>query len=288
MSYAAVAGRCGFSVDFPRVIGDFAPPPRECDDGVFRSSIIDESKKTKPAVDDLAEAEWVDQEIGRELAKPVPKWAIHRRVYNWVLQLAEKPHAMAALFILAYFESFFLPIPVEALLFPLVLGHRKKWWKFALIAGTASILGGSTGYLIGFAVKEPVRSFYVSLPWGNEKAWLAFGELYAKYGFGAVFVAGWTPIPYNVCSVSSGIFDINYAIFILASLVSRYPRFLLLSLLLWRFGHKIKPFIDRWFNWICIISVALIIGFIWLLPHLAGDHKDGKPPSTRPAATSRP
>ncbi len=255
---------------------------------VFRSSIIDESKKTKPAVDDLAEAEWVDQEIGRELAKPVPKWAIHRRVYNWVLQLAEKPHAMAALFILAYFESFFLPIPVEALLFPLVLGHRKKWWKFALIAGTASILGGSTGYLIGFAVKEPVRSFYVSLPWGNEKAWLAFGELYAKYGFGAVFVAGWTPIPYNVCSVSSGIFDINYAIFILASLVSRYPRFLLLSLLLWRFGHKIKPFIDRWFNWICIISVALIIGFIWLLPHLAGDHKDGKPPSTRPAATSRP
>jgi membrane protein YqaA with SNARE-associated domain len=247
-----------------------------------RSATIDEVKDKTPRIDDTKEAAWVEHEIEAELAKPVPKWAIHKRVYHGMLKLAERPHAMVALAVLAYLESFFLPIPIETLLFPLVLGHRKNFWKFALVAGTASILGGSTGYLAGYAIKEPVRSFYLALPWGNAGAWDTFGGYYAQWGFGAVFVAGLTPVPYNVCAVSSGIFDINYGVFLFASLVSRYPRFFLLSLLLWRFGHHVKPFIDRWFNWICVIGVAVILAFMWLLPMLA-DHKTAPQPDSRPA-----
>jgi membrane protein YqaA with SNARE-associated domain len=283
-------GRGGFSVDFHAPMGEPSAPLCW---GVFagkRSAAIDEVKDNAPLPDDTKEAVWVERQIEKELAKPVPKWAIHRRVYHWVLRLAERPHAMVALFVLAYFEAFFLPVPVEALLFPLVLGHRKNWWKFALVAGTASILGGSTGYLVGYAIKEPVRNLCLALPWSNPEAWDRFRAWYDQYGFAAVFVAGWTPIPYNVCAVSSGILDINYGIFLCASLVSRYPRFFVLALLLWRFGHKIKPFIDRWFNWICIISVALIVGFIWLLPHLAGGQKSHSQPESRPAtqAVSQP
>jgi membrane protein YqaA with SNARE-associated domain len=194
---------------------------------------------------------------------------IIRKLYDWVLHWAETPYGPLALFLLAFAESSFFPVPPDLLLIALCLGAIKKSWRFAFYTASASILGGMLGYLIGFGLWESVNPFFFRYipgftPEVFEKVMANFNE----FGFWYVFTAGFTPIPYKVFTIASGVFKLNFPLFVLASALSRSMRFFLVAGLFRKFGPGIKVFIDKYFNWLAILFVILLFGGFMLVKYI--------------------
>jgi len=193
----------------------------------------------------------------------VVKKANHiRRLYDWTIQWAERPHSTWALFILAFCESSFFPIPPDVLLIALAVALPSKSFKYALICSAGSIIGGCFGYFIGYQffeyVGRPIISFY-----NITELFDAVSTQYKNNAFAAIAVAGFTPIPYKVFTISAGVCKVNIFTLILASALSRSARFFMVAGLFYLFGPKIKTFIEKYFNILSIIFVILLIsGFV--------------------------
>jgi len=191
-----------------------------------------------------------------------------RKLYDWVLHWAETPYGSAALFLLAFAESSFFPIPPDALLIALVLGSSKKAFRFASICLAGSVSGAILGYAIGHYLwwtpsnefTNIALFFFNNVPGFTETAFFDIQKLYNEYDFWIIFTAGFTPLPYKVITISSGAFNINVVMFLVASIISRGARFFLVSYLIWKFGPSIKAFIDKYFNWVAIAFTVLLIG----------------------------
>lgn len=191
-----------------------------------------------------------------------------RRLYDWVLHWAETPYGATALFTLSFVEASFFPIPPDPLLIALVLGSQEKALRFAAYCTTGSVLGALFGYALGYFVwwDDPgvfsgvAMFFFKHVPGFSVELFQYIQGLFEKWNFWIIFTAGFTPIPYKVFTVSGGAFAVNLPMFIIASMVSRGARFLLVALLIWKFGVPIKGFIDRYFNWLAILFTALLIG----------------------------
>jgi len=188
-----------------------------------------------------------------------------RRLYDWVLQWAETPYGPAALFILAFLESSLFPVPPDVLLIALVLGSQTKAFRFALNCSMGSVLGGLVGYGIGYLLwRSGVDQFFFAyVPGFTPEVFRTVVAQYDEWGFWIIFTAGFTPIPYKVFTISSGVVEMNILMFTLASFVGRSARFFLVAWLLWKFGAPIKTFIDRYFNWLSIgFTILLVGGFV--------------------------
>jgi membrane protein YqaA with SNARE-associated domain len=197
-----------------------------------------------------------------------------RSLYDWVLGWADKPSAQFALFILAFTESSFFPVPPDILLIPLVLGFRKKWFRLALIVTIGSTLGGMFGYFIGHVLwwkgsfpnySNLAQFFFNNIPGFSETVFESMKVKYDLYGFWIVFTAGFTPIPYKIFTISSGAFDLNFITFMIASVISRGARFFLVAFLIHKFGEPIKKFIDKYFNWLALLATVLLVGCFLLI-----------------------
>jgi membrane protein YqaA with SNARE-associated domain len=185
-----------------------------------------------------------------------------RRLYDWVLHWADTPYGTWALFLLAFCESSFFPIPPDILLIALAVAVPAKALRYALVCSVGSVLGGALGYLIGWqfmaAIGERIVAFY-----GLEGKVRLIEEVYQRYDAWAVGIAGFTPIPYKVFTIAAGMFKVNFWVFMIASLVSRSARFFLLGGLIYAFGPRIQRFIDRYFNTLAVVfCVLLVLGFI--------------------------
>jgi len=199
-----------------------------------------------------------------------------RKLYDWVLSWAETPYGAIALFVLAFAESSFFPIPPDALLIALVLGARKKAFKFALICTVGSISGAVFGYLIGHYLwwthnnefSSLATFFFSTFPGFSNEMFFRIQGLYNQYNFWIVFTAGFTPLPYKVFTVSAGAFNVNFPLFIIASIIGRGARFFLVATLIWKFGPPIKNFIDKYFNLLAIIFTILLIGGFVLINYM--------------------
>jgi len=187
-----------------------------------------------------------------------------KKLYDWVLHWAETPYGVPALFILAFAESSFFPIPPDVLLITLAIAIPKKSFKYAALCTVGSVLGGMVGYLIGMklmdAIGMPIITFY-----GAMDEYERIQSLYRQYDAWAVSMAGFTPIPYKVFTIAAGAFKINFPVFVLASIAGRAGRFFLVAGFIYKFGPPIKDFIDKYFNLLTIIFFALLVlGFIVL------------------------
>lgn len=213
-----------------------------------------------------------------------PKPGIIKRLYEWVLHWAETPYAIPALFILAVAESSFFPIPPDALLIVLCLGMVQKSFKYAAYCAVGSVLGGVLGYHIGYFAYDFIGIKIIAFYGLEEKmVWLA--GRYSEVGAWALAVAGFTPVPYKVFTIATGIFDavangtatsevmaqiqltglkaMGLGKFVLISAISRSARFFLVAALIYFFGDQIKTFIDKYFNLLSIIfMVLLVLGFV--------------------------
>ena len=193
-----------------------------------------------------------------------------RALYDWVLGLAAHPSATWALFVIAFAESSFFPIPPDVLLLAMAVAIPTRAFRYAAICTAGSVLGGMFGYLIGFQffdrVGEPIVRFYAV-----EDQYLRLQELYQRYDALAVAVAGLTPIPYKVATITAGFFEVDFTRFVLASAVSRAARFFLIAGLIRAFGPRIRTFMDKYFEVLSVIFLVLLVGGFIVLRWLAGD-----------------
>jgi membrane protein YqaA with SNARE-associated domain len=182
-----------------------------------------------------------------------------RRLYDWTMRLAGHRHANWTLALVSFAESSFFPVPPDALLIPMVLANRAKAWWIATICTLASVLGGLAGYMIGYFLWETIGRGIVEL-YGYASQFEQFKNLYEEWGFWIVAGAGFTPFPYKVITIASGVAELSLAVFMIASVVSRGARFFLIAALLWRFGPPMRDFIERNLAWLATAFFALLLG----------------------------
>ncbi|RCK76661.1 MAG: lipoprotein B [Ignavibacteriae bacterium] len=194
---------------------------------------------------------------------------ILHRMKVWVENFASKPYSLHALFWIAFIEASFFPIPPDVLLIALAVEAPKRSFKFALICTLGSVTGAYLGYLIGYSffeiIGKPILNFY-----GILEKFEAVLSLYQQNGFWALFVAGFTPIPYKVFTIAAGFNQtIDLWTLTIGSFIGRASRFFLVGGLLYIFGPQIKSFIDKYFDKLSIAFVVLLVlGFIaikWII-----------------------
>ena len=192
-------------------------------------------------------------------------------LYKKCLDLAAHKSSKYYLAIVSFVESSFFPIPPDVMIIPMVISKKNDFIKIFLITTIFSVLGGMLGYLIGaffFDFGSQIMSFY-----GYENKLSNIKEnLVNSDGFyawlGILFLAGFTPLPYKVFTIASGLINFNFFIFIFISLVSRGLRFFIVSYLSYKFGNLFTEFMEKhgskWFTMIGLLIV--IIGlFIYLI-----------------------
>lgn len=182
-----------------------------------------------------------------------------RRLYDWTMDLATRPYALWALALIAFAESSFFPIPPDILLAPMVLAAPHKAWKYALVCTVASVLGGVAGYGIGYflfdSYGQPILDFY-----GMMDKFDTFKGSYNEWGAWIVAGAGMTPFPYKVITITSGVTQLNFAVFMIASVLARGARFFLVAGLLWKFGPPIRDFVEKYLGWVTAAAFSLLVG----------------------------
>lgn len=182
-----------------------------------------------------------------------------KKMYDAVVAAAEKPQAVWILALVSFAESSCFPIPPDVILIPMMIAKPKNAFKYAAICTLASVVGGAAGYAIGLflydTVAVPVFEFY-----GYTDKLKMFIDSYNKYGAWIVAGAGFTPFPYKVITITSGMTHLNFGIFMLTSVLSRGARFFLLAALLWKFGAPIQTFIDKNLGWLATFFFLLLVG----------------------------
>ncbi|MFO7983539.1 MAG: YqaA family protein [Desulfuromonadales bacterium] len=184
-----------------------------------------------------------------------------RRLYDWILHWAQTPYGVPALFLLALAESSVFPIPPDVLLLALSMSLPFNAYYYAFICSLGSLLGGVVGYGIGFLLWEGVSDFFFAyIPGFSTGGFEHVQHLFETYNFWVVFTAGFTPIPYKIFTIGAGVFQINFLVFLIASALSRSLRFFLVAALVRYFGPPIRLFIEKYFNLLSILFMALLVG----------------------------
>ena len=192
-----------------------------------------------------------------------------RRMYLWVLSLAETSFASPALFGLAFIEAIIFPIPPDVLLLAMGLSKPKRVFIFAGICLLGSVLGGLVGYYVGQNVWASTQDvFYTYIPGFTEEKFLKVQVLYQDNAFWALFVAGFTPIPFKIFTVTAGVAQIPIGTFLLAATIGRGMRFFLVATCVHFFGDKAKEIIEAHFDKITILFTILLLGGFALLKFL--------------------
>ena len=179
-------------------------------------------------------------------------------IVDWMVSWAGTPYAWLALFILAFWESSFFPLPPDPLLIAMAIADPTRAPLYALICTAASVSGATVGYFIGRKGGRPVvnRLF-------KEKRVLAAEQLYQRYDVWAVGAAAFTPIPYKVFTITAGIAGLRFWPFVLASIIGRGTRFFLIGFAVYFFGPAIQNAIDQYFELLTVSFLVLIVlGFV--------------------------
>lgn len=190
-----------------------------------------------------------------------------RRLYDWVLSWADTRYGVPALFVLAFTESSFFPIPPDILLIALALSAPSRAFRFAAWCTLASVLGGLFGYFIGYALWAVFEPYLINRVFSQENFDLVTAK-YNEYGALAVFIAAFTPIPYKVFTVAAGVAKLNLFGFTGASILGRGGRFFLVALVIRLAGPRAKRWIDEYFNLATIVGTLLLIGGFLLIKAL--------------------
>ncbi len=177
---------------------------------------------------------------------------------HWVLAWGDSPWGGLALFVLAFWESSFFPIPPDGLMIALAAGNLPFALGFSAIATVGSLLGAMLGYWIGLRGGRPLLDRLFA-----EQRVLYVERQYQRRDVWAVTIAAFTPIPYKVIAIGAGAFRLNFRRFMLASLVGRGGRFFLVGILMTIFGAQVEAVIDEYFDVLAIAFVVLLIlGFV--------------------------
>jgi len=185
-----------------------------------------------------------------------------RRLYDWCLGAAHKPHAMWIMSAVAFAESSFFPVPPDVMLIPMSLARPRRAYVMAAWCTVASVLGGLLGYAIGALLYDSVGTWLIHLYGYGDKV-EAFRAAYARWGALIILLKGLTPIPYKIVTIASGLAGYDFWTFVAASIVTRGARFFLVAALLRIYGEPIRHFIEKQLGlWTLLFAIVLIGGIV--------------------------
>lgn len=183
-------------------------------------------------------------------------------IYNKVIEYARHRHAVWYLGGLSFAESSFFPIPPDVMLAPMVLANKAKAWFYASVTTITSVLGGLLGYLIGAFFFEAYGPAMLDFFHAHEK-FAQFQDLYKQYGMVIILMAGFTPIPYKVFTIASGVAGVAVLPFLLMSFLGRGARFFLVAGLIKLGGDNLESTIQskvETIGWVSLVLVSIAVG----------------------------
>lgn len=181
-------------------------------------------------------------------------------LYDKVMHWARHPHASWYLVGLSFAESSFFPVPPDVMLAPMSMACPQRAWRLALLTTLASVAGGALGYLIGRLAFDAITPFLHD--GGYWDAYQQARSWFEARGFWAIFVAGFSPIPYKVFTITAGVVSMPFLPFVITSLIGRGARFLLVALLMAQGGEAMEQHLRRWVDWIgwlTLLAVVIIV-----------------------------
>lgn len=184
-------------------------------------------------------------------------------IYDWTLKWAEHKFAPRILALITFAESIFFPIPPDVLLAPMVLAKPNDAWRLASLTTISSIIGGSIGYILGYMMFEPWIQPLI-IEFGYQQRFDTAINWFNEWGVWVVFIAGFSPIPYKLFTVSAGFLQMAFLPFLLASAIGRGMRFFLVSGLIKWGGSTMEKNLRKWIDVLGWAFVALII-IVYLL-----------------------
>jgi membrane protein YqaA with SNARE-associated domain len=185
-----------------------------------------------------------------------------RRLYDWCVDAAGKPHAVWVLGAVSFAESSFFPVPPDIMLIPMSLARPDRAWLFATICTVTSVAGGLLGYFIGAVLFDTAGQWLIGL-YGYAEKVEAFRAAYAQYGSLIILLKGLTPIPYKIVTITSGFAGFNLGLFIVLSIITRGARFFVEGFLLNRYGARARSIIEeRLGMWVGLAALGVVVGFI--------------------------
>ena len=178
---------------------------------------------------------------------------------------AVKPLANKLLAFISLIESIIFPIPVDPLLAGLTLAAPQKTFRFALVCTIGSVVGGIIGWLLGFLIGPSIESIFMDIPWFTEEEFIAVKDAYKQNGMLIIFLGAFTPLPYKIITITSGVAGVNIFAFILMSIVGRGIRFFIVAYLVKLFGKPAILFLKKHLL-ICstILGIVIIIFSIYI------------------------
>ena len=185
---------------------------------------------------------------------------IEKAKYN-----AKKPLAEKILGFFSSIESIIFPIPVDPFLAGLTLAAPKKVLKFALFCTIGSVIGGVVGWLLGYFIGPSIEYILLNIPWFTEEKFMSVKSAYNENGMLIIFLGAFTPLPYKIITITSGMAGINIIGFVLMSLVGRGIRFFMVAYLTKYFGMPALLFLQRHFLLSSsILGIAIIVFSIYV------------------------
>jgi len=185
-----------------------------------------------------------------------------QKLYDWTIEKAQSPASEKWLGAIAFAESSFFPLPIDLMLIPMMIADRLKSWRLATITTIMSVLGGIAGYLIGALLYEVIGQSIIEF-YGYQDKFVELQQIFEKHGVLFLLIAGFTPMPFKVVTITAGVVSMNPLVFTLASIPARGARFYLLAGLIWHFGAPIKEFIEKRLALVTTGMIVLgILGFV--------------------------
>jgi membrane protein YqaA with SNARE-associated domain len=181
------------------------------------------------------------------------------RLYQWLMRLAAHRHAVLWLAAISFIEASVFPIPPDVMLIPMVLAAPTRWWRFALVATTASVAGGWLGYGIGALLYDSFGHKVIAF-YHLEAGFAAFQEKFQLYGGWIVLAKGMTPIPFKLVTIASGVAHLDPVVFTVSAIGSRAMRFFLVAALLRWFGPPIREFVEKRLVLVTSVGLVLLLG----------------------------
>ena len=195
---------------------------------------------------------------------------ILQRLYDRVLDWSAHPRAPAFLCGLSFAESSFFPVPPDVMLAPMCLAQPRKSWRFATLCTVSSILGGVLGYAIGRWAFTWIESWLMASAYAG--VFTSAVEAFEQWGFFYILLAGFTPIPYKVFTVSAGVVGMPMSPFVLGSAVGRGARFFLVAGLIRAMGERAAARLRVWVDtagWAVLVVVTIAAAAWW---YFGGEH----------------
>ena len=185
-------------------------------------------------------------------------------LFNKTLDYSGRKKSWIFLSFISFIESIFFPIPTDLFLAPMIIANRNKTVFLIFITILFSVLGGIIGYLIGFYFWESIAPKMNILYPAFQEGFLNFKNKFSELSWMLIIIGGFTPFPFKIITISSGILQLDIFLFIICSLISRGARFILVGYMFFQYGKNIKLTIQRYINLVRLVLILIFLVYIFI------------------------